>query len=449
MNLSDLRTALQERREDFSQSSAKLNRRVNQAYLDICSRRKWGWLRRTHTYRTFGTEAYTVTVNQNSHMVGVTSAILVADEMVVRGRPLGKRVRIGNQTYTITGIELDPAAVPAFTEFWTLDQPYIGAGGTQTATVYHDQIALPTGAERIVKALIVGDTTFTADQSGSTSSLGNTGLIAVSPADMSVRSLTATGRPTRYSVIRKGPLPAPVNAPTFDSMDAATTPRPIVSGSVYYYLVSTVDVRTGAESALSPPLKIDNTDGSLGTGCAVLGHVASTHGLAQRVYRSRDGGNTPYMKRSEGGGATTEHHAVSTNHGTWPITDNIEDVYLGKRAPDSASSMYMTLWTAPSTAYQVHILYQIEAQKMVEDEDVPLFDATFHNLILDGAEALMLEAEDEQGRASQARQRFELGIARMITNDRLDANHTVVMGGRRRISGKPQAWHGSWDGTGP
>ena len=52
MNLKELRTALQERREDFSASDAKLNRKINQAYLDICSRRKWGWLRREHSVTT-------------------------------------------------------------------------------------------------------------------------------------------------------------------------------------------------------------------------------------------------------------------------------------------------------------------------------------------------------------------------------------------------------------
>ena len=33
MNLSELRTALQERREDYSLSDAKLNRKLNQAYF--------------------------------------------------------------------------------------------------------------------------------------------------------------------------------------------------------------------------------------------------------------------------------------------------------------------------------------------------------------------------------------------------------------------------------
>ena len=53
MNLSELRTALQERREDYSSTDGKLDRKINQAYLDICSRRKWGWLRRPYTYATY------------------------------------------------------------------------------------------------------------------------------------------------------------------------------------------------------------------------------------------------------------------------------------------------------------------------------------------------------------------------------------------------------------
>jgi hypothetical protein len=48
----------------------------------------------------------------------------------------------------------------------------------------------------------------------------------------------------------------------------------------------------------------------------------------------------------------------------------------------------------------------------------------------------MLEAADEQGRANQARQRYEMGIARMIQLDRTNLQNTVLFGGSNRIRGR-------------
>lgn len=67
---------------------------------------------------------------------------------------------------------------------------------------------------------------------------------------------------------------------------------------------------------------------------------------------------------------------------------------------------------------------------MREDNDTPLMDARWHHVVLDGAEALMLEAADEQGRANQARARFEAGIARMLRAQKPNRQRVGVMGGR-------------------
>jgi hypothetical protein len=55
----------------------------------------------------------------------------------------------------------------------------------------------------------------------------------------------------------------------------------------------------------------------------------------------------------------------------------------------------------------------------------------------------MMEASDEHGRANQARQRFESGIARMIQQDRLNIQQRVVMGGPLKAVGGPAWWYGS------
>lgn len=430
MNLSDLRTALQERREDFSQSSAKLNRRINQAYLDICSRRKWGWLRRTFTTQTFGTEQYTVTATNASYTVDVTSA-LPAGRRTLRD----KRVHINGQRYRVRDINY--AIAPGSTETWYIDQPFIGVTGSYTATVYHDEVALPVGSERIVKAHIVGDTTFPS-ASVSTGNLGSTNLIGVSPSEMSLRDLGSTGRPSRYSVVRKTAVPPPHTAPTLNSAHPSSVAGHLANGLVYRYWTTHVDVKSGAESALSPELKVVPST----TGSAAIDIATDSPAYHYNLYRSKKDSTTPYLVSR-----VPVQPADAT--GIVGTVDSQLDLELGPRAAESASSMHMMLWPAPSGSFQVHVVYQREAYSLVDDADMPLFDSTFHHLILDGAEALMLEAEDEQPRANQARQRFEIGIARMIGNDRLDGDNRVVMGGRVRVKGKPQSWHGSWDGTGP
>lgn len=432
MNLSDLRTALQERREDFSQSSAKLNRRINQAYLDICSRRKWGWLRRTFTTQTFATETYTVTTFDSNRQVSVTSALPISRRTV-----RDKRVTINGQLYRIR--DVDFATLPT-TETWYLDQPFVGTGAAgMSATVYYDEVSLPVGAEKIIKAHIVGDTSFEGSAPVvSTGNLGNTNLIGISPADMSLRDLNSTGRPSRYSVIRKTPIPPPVAAPTLSATHPISTAGHLEPATTYRYWTTNLDIKSGAESALSPELAIESNH----FGSAVIDIALESASYYTNIYRSKKDGKTPYL-------LTNDPLKPSSTAGLPGIPDSVSDYQLGPRSSDSASSMYMTLWPAPGGSYQVHVVYQREAHRLIEDDDLPLFDSTFHHIVLDGAEALMLEAEDEQPRANQARQRFEVGIARMIQNDRLDGDNRVIIGGRTRVRGKPQWWHGAWDGTGP
>jgi len=481
VNLSDLRTALQERREDFSQSSAKLNRRINQAYLDICSRRKWGWLRRIHLAQTFATETYDdVVCTQDWTKVTVPQGSMPTTRLGYKCRPRDRRIEINGHVYRTLRVEdtdVETAAPTAATtrEIWWLDQPFIGSSGTYTATVYHDELALPLGAERIVEAIVVSDSR-NVSPGGVTvtvGGIGTTGLGSISPADMTMRDLTSTGRPSAYSVVRKEPIPPPLNALSIKESSTyplgvytpATGPSPLGARSKYRYWAAHVDIKSGAESALGPEFLVDNTDLGLGVGVLTLDYDPSLYGLAVKLYRSKDGGSTPLhlqvnaaaggLDRSDTllpntvGDVVTSAPLVDSDFSGTGAHDTRPDIDLGNRAPDSASTIYMTLWPAPSTRYQVKVLYQLEAQRLIEDADIPLFDASFHHLVLDGAEALMLEAEDEQSRANQARQRFELGIARMIQNDRLDGDHRVVMGGRTRVAGRPQAWHGSWDGTGP
>ena len=99
--------------------------------------------------------------------------------------------------------------------------------------------------------------------------------------------------------------------------------------------------------------------------------------------------------------------------------------------------MYMQFYPIPDGEYEVSAIVQAEAKEMDGDEDRPMIDAQFHNVILDGAEAMMLEASDEQGRAGSPRKRYEMGIARMIQADRLNQQNRVVFCGRDQGRGKP------------
>jgi hypothetical protein len=160
--------------------------------------------------------------------------------------------------------------------------------------------------------------------------------------------------------------------------------------------------------------------------------------LLVKFYRSKIGGSVPYLL--EESNLVTPH---SGNGSTWTVVDGMDDQELGPRAPESPSTLFLHLHPVPSSTYQIQVLYQLAPVTMGEDLDKPLFDSTFHPVVLDGAEALLLEQSDEQGRATQARTRFERGIQRMVSRDRLNRQNTVTVGGPRKVRGKRTWWYGA------
>tara|TARA_R100000655_G_scaffold81316_6_gene120822 strand:+ start:444 stop:1712 length:1269 start_codon:yes stop_codon:yes gene_type:complete len=410
VNLSELRTALQERREDYSASDAKLNRRINQAYLDICSRRKWGWLRREYTANTHasttvsgtGVSPNNVTLTTDSNEVGV-GANLVPSPTV-----LGKRVLIDSAFYTVIDMTSNGQTL-------ILDRPFTGTTSANTGVLkfVYDEVALPLGAESVIESsLFTGATSYALN------------LEAIQPATMSMRDKDVSGQPTSCSVIEKKPIYQPRK---LISDFGALTPGAggaLTSGATYKYWYSFYDQKSGAESALSQE--------SLVTLSSVQNRVTLPTVVARkdyvlRIYRSTAGGSIPYLLRDK------LEQSVA-------VVDDESDDYLGARGPDSASSMFLTLYPYPDSTYQVHMLLMMEGLKLGADNDRPLFDSGYSNVLLDGAEMLMLNAEDEQSRAAVVQRRYEMGIQRMIMQDRLNFQQHVLIGrGGRRVVGK-----GSW-----
>ena len=411
MNLSELRTALQERREDYSASDAKLNRRINQAYLDICSRRKWGWLRREYTANTHasttitGTGAAPVTVTNGTNEVGLHSSLVPGPTV------LGKRVLIDSAFYTI--IDMNSTGITM-----VLDRPFTGTTSTSASLKFiYDEVALPLGTESIIESSL-----FT----GSTSYALN--LEAIQPATMSMRDKDVSGQPTACSVIEKKPLYRPRTKISDIGVGlTAGTGGSLTSGATYKYWYSFYDQKSGAESSLSEPSSVTLTGAQ---NRVTLPTVAARKDYVLRIYRSTAGGSVPYMLIDK---------LLTSVSGT-DATDDESDDYLGARGPDSASSMFLTLYPYPDSTYQVHTLLMMEALKLDDDDDRPMFDSGYSTVLLDGAEMLMLNAEDEQPRANAVQRRYEAGIQRMIMQDRLNFQQRVLIGrGNRRVVGK-----GTW-----
>lgn len=432
MNLSELRTALQERREDYSASDAKLNRRINQAYLDICSRRKWGWLRREYTANTHASTTITGSgppgppplptgVNLPTEIVATngTNEIGLGPDITPGPTVLGKRVLIDSAFYTV--IDMNPTGATLF-----LDRVYTGKTYPDSTTdpaawdygsikVIYDEVALPLGTESIIESSL-----FT----GSTSYALN--LEAIQPATMSMRDKDVSGQPTACSVIEKKPIYRPRKkvgdfGPLISS-DHASGNLTLLATYTYWY--SFYDQKSGAESALSEPSSVTLT----GTHDRVtLPSVVARRDYVLRIYRSTAGGSVPYLLRDK------LEQSVA-------VVDDESDDYLGTRGPDSASTMFLTLYPYPDSTYQVHTLLMMEALRLDDDDDRPMFDSGYSTTLLDGAEMLMLNAEDEQSRANSVQRRYEMGIQRMIMQDRLNFQQRVLIGrGGRRVVGK-----GTW-----
>ena len=407
MNLAELRTALQERREDYSQSDAKLDRKLNQSYLEICSRRRWGWLRRRHIQTTYAPlEQHSVAGSENGKR---TIAVSGAEAPT----SLGKLVKIDGDFYRVASINA------AHTQ-WTLDRPLRcavttgtpPAPATHVIKVIYNEIALPVGAISVSEATLI--------QGGSSAYGTPLGLAAVSPDKMAHLDMDVSGTPSAFATVRKEPIPAPRMAPSL----APSAGSELALGT-YTYWYTYVDKQTGAESALGPSSTGTLTVPSLAqvTVGTPTADEARTD-LLIRLYRSTVDGTAPYLV-SDPQDVRVAGYADSTT-----------DEYLSIPGPNSASTLFVQLYPVPGAEYEVHSLIQVEPVPLSGDNDRPLIDSQFHNVILAGAEALMLEAADEQSRAQSARQRFEVGIARMIQMDRLNQDSTVVFGGARKVRGR-------------
>ena len=426
MNLSELRTALQERREDYSASDSKLNRKINQAYLDICSRRKWGWLRREHAVTTegpvtiTGTAAQNITVAEGSKTIAITAALVPAGNASM----LGKRIIIGGEFYEVVSLSPNGQTI-------TIDRPYMGTAypdATVTPTAYgsiqimYDEYALPPGAHSIIESVLFESSTSSA-----------TSLNAVHPAMISRRDKAQTGTPTTCSVVEKRPIHTPrktIGALTPGASASPPSASQLTPGATYKYWYTHWDLNVGAESALSEHVSItlSTTDDQV-----VIPDIVAKTDYVVRLYRSMANGDTPYLLNDP----------LSGTLGTF--TDTTSDEYLMERGPESASTMFLRLHPTPSAHKTLHILYQSEAKAMSGDNERPLFDAEYASVLLDGAELLMLTSSDEQNRAALVQRNYESGIQRMIANDRLNFQQRVLIGREgRRLRGKPNSWYGSF-----
>ena len=230
--------------------------------------------------------------------------------------------------------------------------------------------------------------------------------------------------------------------------------------ATYTYWYTNYCWLSGAESALSEPETITLAP----TQDAVfLPDIAARKNYVVRIYRSEAGGTTPYLIRSW----QIEEALDGSNAGSpWlnpggQAFDILSDDMLRERGPDSASSMFLSLYPIPNTGdaeaalkgggghegiggNELYILYQMEARALSADNDRPQFEATYTNVLLDGAELLMLSANDEQGRAGHVQQRYEAGIHRMILQDRLNfQQRALISRNSRGVRGRPNSWYGS------
>jgi hypothetical protein len=409
VNLSELRTALQERREDYSQSDAKLGRKINQSYQGICSRRRWSWLRRRHTQTTYAPI-------KSSALVGFSVAGTENGKRAISvsgtetPTSLGKLIKIDGDFYRVESINAAHTS-------WTLDRPLrCTASGTHYIDVFYNEVALPVGTLSVVESMLF--------KGGSAAGGSPLSMGALSPEEMSRLNMDVEGSPSRFSTVRKEPIPAPRQAPTL----APSSGSSLALGT-YTYWFTYVDKQTGAESALGPPSTVALITVTMSN--VTIGANDARTDLLLRLYRSTVDGSAPLLLLDPQVTGFVSH------------IDTVIDEYLSIPGPSSSSTLFMQLYPVPDAEYEVHSLIQIEPTPLSEDNDYPLFDSQFHQIILDGAEALMLEASDEHGRANQARQRYEMGIARMIQMDRLNMQQSVVFGGKRRVRGAATWWYGA------
>jgi hypothetical protein len=344
-----------------------------------------------------------------------TKEVSLGGDLADTEKLLGKRILIDSAFYTV--IDMNSAGTTLF-----LDRVYTGKDYPDSTTdplnwdygsikVIYDEVALPLGTESIVESsLFTGFTSYALN------------LEAIQPATMSMRDKDVSGQPTACSVIEKKPLYRPRNKLTL--AESFTPGGDLTLLSTYKYWYSFYDQKTGAESSLSEPssLTLTSTNGTI-----TVSGVTARMDYVLRIYRSTANGSVPYLISD-----TLERSAL--------VVDEEADDYLGTRGPDSASTMFLTLYPYPDSTYQVHTLLMMEALRLDDDDDRPMFDSGYSTTLLDGAEMLMLNAEDEQARANAVQRRYETGIQRMIMQDRLNFQQRVLIGrGGRRVVGK-----GTW-----
>ena len=389
MNLSQLREHLKLRRSDRSYSTASLNRFINEAYFDLASRRSWGWLRRVHRFDTTATASVNVTGTTGQNKVTVAAAVPTA---------FGKRILLDGRIYRVTNVSMTGTT-------WQLDHPLHAVAAspwTTAATVLYDEVALPRSTDIVIEAkLIVGG-----------SPLNLEGMEAWVFAQ---RSRSSTGQPTDFSTIRKEPLPTPQTPPPAPADTGGGTGP---GAGTYHYWMSFVDKQSGAESALSPSRIVTLANGNLHNLALNVASQTSRNDFLFRIYRS---------KKVVAGEDPMPYLVAQSTAVEDVVDDGLTDQYLGAQAVDSSSSLLMTLFPAPDSSYEVEVLYQQQLTALGEDNHRPLFDDTHHVVLLDGAEALMLQASDEFRAAQVATQKFELGIARMMQRDRLSQSTLAVV----------------------
>ena len=389
MRLIDLREHLKLRRSNRSYSTASLNRFINEAYLDIASRRNWGWLRRVYRYDTTAAATVDVSCTAGDRRVVPAGGTITTS--------WGKRILIDGRVYRILNVNSAATA-------WDLDHPVHLTSAATAATVLYDEIALPRSTDTVIGAkLITGSNPLSLD--------------GIEPWIFQGRSRSSKGQPSDYSTIRKEPIPPPTSAVVAPGVAAHSGP----ADGDYTYWWSYVDKQSGAESALSAP-RVVTVDHAVGLPTFTI--TARTDFL-WRLYRSRKHATgedpQPYFL----------YESMATT-ATFP--DMVTDEYLGAQAPGSASSLFMTLYPAPGASYEIEVIYQAQVADLGEDQHRPLFDESYHTVILDGAEALMLEASDEFRAAQAARQRFEVAIARMVQRDRLSQGTLTPIAARRGMN---------------
>lgn len=406
MRLADLRENLQLRRGDRSYSAKALTRFINQAYLDIGSRRRWGWLRRVHRHNVLSGASFTG--------VGWSSG---ADTLLFPTLPTtpvwGHRVHIDGRIYTIENLRGNGTTAVISPDMHDIDGT--GGPGTTTVKVVNDEVCLPLGGATVLEARLIRG-------------LDSIQLSAVEPWKFARRDRNTFGMPSHFSVINKQPLPVPHLPPTL-TLGAATGGP---DGTSYTYWFSFYDHTTGAESALSPPATITKTAGRSVQIDVPYVNPASPATAYDGPGR-RDFWIRHYRSKNHTADETPQPYFLETDSDNVEVyIDNVQDNYLGRRATDSPSSTYLRLYPIPDAAYQIEIIYQADMAEMGDDDDRPMFDAMFHPIVLDGAEALLLEAHDEYGRAQHARARFDQGIARMIQQDKLSQRTIVGITPNRR-----------------